>query len=174
METSNKRRKLPLRDDCTRITMNDLSDDTLALISSYLPKTSTLLFAVAMTAPSSSWKKRKPSKSSKAIVSSIKPMHPPASLVESLVGDPPVSGRIYLRRIEWGGKRQQREQEKTCIEEQLIPYYEDNGWVTLDFIDIGRSLASKLNDDDLGAMLACIDAKSNLKRLKLWVLLEMD
>lgn len=179
METSNKRRKLPARDGPSVI-INVLSDDTLALISSYLPKTSVLLFAAAMTAPSSAWsKKRKPSKSSKAIVSSIKSMHPPASLLESLVivdvGDPPVedkssreSRRIYLRRKrEWKSKSRQRDQEKTCFEEQLIPYYEDNGWGTLDFIDIGHTLASKLNDADLGAMLACIDAKSNLKRLKL-------
>ena len=40
-------------------------------------------------------------------------------------------------------------------------------WETLDFEDIETSLAAKLNDDDLGAVLQCIDAKQTLKKLKL-------
>ena len=37
---------------------------------------------------------------------------------------------------------------------------------TLDFEDIEKSLAAKLNDEDINAILQCINAK-NLKRLKL-------
>lgn len=41
----------------------------------------------------------------------------------------------------------------------------------LDFGDIGRSLASKLSDDDVYAILVCIDAHKSMKalRLKLYV-----
>lgn len=40
-------------------------------------------------------------------------------------------------------------------------------WSVIDFEVIGSSLASRLSDDDLAALLACIDCKSRLKRLKL-------
>ena len=36
-----------------------------------------------------------------------------------------------------------------------------------DFVDVPKSLAARLTDDDLAAILVCIDAKNNLKRLNL-------
>lgn len=50
---------------------------------------------------------------------------------------------------------------KTRLElERLIQeYYADAEWGTLDFVDIEKSLASKLTDDDIGAILLCIDAR---------------
>lgn len=50
---------------------------------------------------------------------------------------------------------------------QIREYYQAEGWEILDFVDVEKSLACRLTDNDLGAMLACIDAKSNLKRLSL-------
>ena len=41
------------------------------------------------------------------------------------------------------------------------------GWSVLDFEEVEKSLALKLQDNDLRAMLICIDAKNNLKWLKL-------
>ena len=43
----------------------------------------------------------------------------------------------------------------------------NNKWTILDFGDIEKSLAAKLTDDDINAVLQCISAKSNLKILKL-------
>ena len=40
-------------------------------------------------------------------------------------------------------------------------------WRILDFGDIDKSLAAKLSDDHVRAILTCIDAPNNLKRLKL-------
>ena len=40
-------------------------------------------------------------------------------------------------------------------------------WDTLDFKDINKELANKLTDDDIGAVLKCINAQDVLKRLKL-------
>lgn len=40
-------------------------------------------------------------------------------------------------------------------------------WEELDFEEIGQDFASKLNDDDLAAILLCIDSRSKLKKLKL-------
>lgn len=47
------------------------------------------------------------------------------------------------------------------------PYIEQGPWGVLDFIDIPKSLAARLTDDDLYAILVCIDARNNLKHLKL-------
>lgn len=43
----------------------------------------------------------------------------------------------------------------------------EDRWAVLDFALVEESLASQLTDDDLRAMLLCINAKSTLKRLKL-------
>ena len=40
-------------------------------------------------------------------------------------------------------------------------------WETLDFEDIEESLACRLDDNDMHAILTCIDAKHTLKKLKL-------
>jgi hypothetical protein len=40
-------------------------------------------------------------------------------------------------------------------------------WTTIDFVDIEKSLANRLTDDDIGAALVCIDAVNRLKKLKL-------
>ncbi|KAL9184907.1 hypothetical protein ACHAXT_002684 [Thalassiosira profunda] len=40
-------------------------------------------------------------------------------------------------------------------------------WEELDFEEVEKELASKLTDDDVAAMLICIDAKTNLRKLKL-------
>ena len=40
-------------------------------------------------------------------------------------------------------------------------------WETLDFEDIGENLAGRLDDNDMHAILTCIDAKHVLKKLKL-------
>jgi len=40
-------------------------------------------------------------------------------------------------------------------------------WDTLDLVDVEKSLASRLSDDDMFAMLVCINAQDVLKKLKL-------
>ena len=40
-------------------------------------------------------------------------------------------------------------------------------WDTLDFEDVNKELANKLTDDDISAVLTCINAHDVLKRLKL-------
>ncbi|KAL7526668.1 hypothetical protein ACHAXR_001591, partial [Thalassiosira sp. AJA248-18] len=86
-------------------------------VAAYLAEPSRALFAVAVTAPSSSWSRfKRPSAASKVILSSSSS-----------------SGK----------------------------------WAVLDFTDIDKNLASSLSDDDIGAILTCIDAANNLKTLKL-------
>lgn len=48
------------------------------------------------------------------------------------------------------------------LSQQLKEYYEKK-WEVLDFADIEKALAVRLTDDDVGAVLVCIDAKNNLK-----------
>ena len=40
-------------------------------------------------------------------------------------------------------------------------------WDILDFVDIEKSLANRLSDDDMSAVLQCINAQDVLKKLKL-------
>ena len=52
------------------------------------------------------------------------------------------------------------------LQEQIKEYYKE-GWEILDFVDLGVKLASRLTDDDIGAILTCIDAKNHLEKLRL-------
>ncbi|KAL7531848.1 hypothetical protein ACHAXR_004271 [Thalassiosira sp. AJA248-18] len=115
------------------IHIKDLPDAILGGVSAYLPKPSRALFAVAMTAPSSSWAKseleRQTSATSKAILS------PSSALTDNQsVAD------------------QTRNSER---------------WETLDFVGIDTSLSSRLTDDDVRAILVCINANKRMKVLKL-------
>ena len=62
-----------------------------------------------------------------------------------------------------------RERETMAVEwnKQLRAYYCAEGWSRLDFVDLGLVLCLRLTDDDLGAILMCIDAQRNLKQLTL-------
>ena len=44
---------------------------------------------------------------------------------------------------------------------------QDEPWSSLDFGDVEKSLASRLSDDDISAILLCIAAKNKLKRLNI-------
>lgn len=44
----------------------------------------------------------------------------------------------------------------------------------LDFEDIEKKLAFELSDDDIGAVLTCINAKDNIKRIMLAGLVNID
>jgi len=165
MESINNKRRKQCIDpsDCSIISINNLTEDNLIAISKYLPKTSRALFAVALTAPSSSYRQKngKPSCASKAIISAVQPTESFTSIVDTLCKKSPwplrrprPQGDYYFRR--------------SITTKQIKEYY-DGGytWEMLDFVDIGRTLASKLTDDDLYAMLVCINAQHNLKRLNL-------
>lgn len=111
------------------------------IIADYLPKTSRALFAVALTAPSSSfravgWGRGELSAGTKAIIGRYSV---PSRLAVSGLNHP------------WSKKN---------IEE----YYASN-WEILNFIDLDDAHAKKLTDDELGALLVCIDAKKKLKKL---------
>ena len=142
--SSSKRRKTssPNNNDCT-LCLANMPHDHLTAIADYLPKSSRALFAVALTAPSKSFRlsnwKSKLSEASKAIISST------------------ISGPFIpvTDGIGWEDVR-------------LKDYYSKDDWEKLDFLDI-KELANKLNDDDIGAVLVCIDATNNLKSLSLEV-----
>jgi len=92
----------------TALTITEVPDEALAAVSSFLPKPSRALFAVAMT----------------------------------------------------------KTQTTTCHVPAILGRLVDN-WTTLNFADVDRSLASRLNDDDMLSVLACIDARNRLRTLKL-------
>ncbi|KAL7529492.1 hypothetical protein ACHAXR_005932 [Thalassiosira sp. AJA248-18] len=165
-EGSLKRRKTV--DPNTIASINHLSNDNLATIASFLPKTSRALLAVALTAPALSWRKNRwkgePNAASKTIISSVKISAPFSTLIRDICREDELGDRCRLRRNV--GMSKYNEAFEASLKQQLQEYYEVQ-WEILDFVDIGRTLASRLTDDDIGAILVCIDAKNNLKRLKL-------
>ena len=147
--SSSKRRKTSSPDNanstlCTLCTLclANMPHDHLTAIADYLPKSSRALFAVALTAPSKSFRtsnwKGKLSEASKAIIAST------TSIT--------CSSRRRVKKI---------------LNESMAEYYA-TGWNVLDFDrDIDEYLSRKLKDDDIGAILVCIDAKNKLKTLQL-------
>lgn len=99
------------------LTVGDLPWDAIELVIGYLPLPSTALFAVAISAPSSSW--------------CSGTFEQPTLLTTSAL-----ASRIL-------------------------------SWRQLDFGDIETDLAERITDDDLAAVLICIDAKNLLQKLKL-------
>jgi hypothetical protein len=71
------------------------------------------------------------------------------------------SSSSWRRCKTWTGGQRQRASE---ISNSILS---SSDWGSLNFGEIEKSLASKLTDDDMYAILACIDAGSNLKRLSL-------
>ena len=96
-----------------------LPDVVLTHVAAYLAKPSCALFAVALSAPSSSWR-------------------------------------------ECNGEA--RRQPSTTA---IIASSFNGGGMEINFADVEKSLSSKLTDDDLHALLVCVDAKHRLERLKL-------
>ena len=155
------------------------------MVADYLPKTSRALLAVALM------HNNELSTASKAIISSVKEGAPYKSLMEDLLIGfgawdietfnrqkllEPKSCMNYkpqLRKARYHGKINTIALlGSKGLGDQISEYY-NRGWEILDFVDIPKSLAAKLTDDDLSAILMCIDAKNNLKRLNLtYVVLE--
>ena len=147
-----------------------LDIDALAAVSSFLPKTSRALFALALTAPSQSWRKAdgsgwrgEPSKAGKAVL---------LSCTHSATFSSAFLKTIHNDIVEVWGDGDERFPGELAVVKQLQhsrmkEYYTDGRWGILDFIDIQRSLASKLTDVDIGALLMCIGAKDSLKKLHL-------
>ena len=98
---------------CNGVGINDLTYDNLISISNYLPKTSRALFAVALTAPSSSWREHGRSSdmqsgASKAIIAAVRKstntfsargmyVEKWLSLIDGLCKENEIEGRVTLR-----------------------------------------------------------------------------
>ena len=95
----------------------DLPDTILSHVATYLAVPSRALFAVALTAPSSSWCRRCDS-----------------------------------------------DQQVRAVSRAILS---STSWEILNFGDVEERLAFKMKDEDLHAVLVCIDALSKLKRIKL-------
>ena len=99
--------------------LDGLPDVVLTHVASYLAKPSCALFAVALSAPSSSWRE----------CNGEARRQPPTTAI--------IASSFY------------------------------GGGMEINFADVEKSLSSKLTDDDLHALLVCVDARNTLKRLKL-------
>ena len=167
----NYKRRRTLFDSSANI--NDLSADLCCIIANFLPKTSRLLLAVALTAPSSSFSenswKGQPNTVSKEIISRTKAGRPFATILDEICQEDraefDAKGKHRGLKM-WVGEEYDR-RFRQCLSGQLKNYYECHQWEVMDFVDIPLSLASKLTDDDVAAILLSIDAKNNLEQLKL-------
>ena len=86
--------------------INILTNDLFVVVSTYLPKTSRALLAVALTAPSSSWRKcqwkGEPTAASKAIILSVANQQLPTtkSMIDDLTSD--FDGEVKVHTIPHG------------------------------------------------------------------------
>ncbi|KAL7526065.1 hypothetical protein ACHAWF_001617 [Thalassiosira exigua] len=167
----------------------DLPDAALAKVGEFVPKTSAALLAVAFTAPPSSWRqggwKGRPSPAAVAVLSSIscrgdgndgwdildfEDVH--RSVKRSRQHDDEgddESGSSYendsASEIDESG-----EDKEESSHEQTRQHNDEGGderEIGLKSNDVETTLANRLGDDDLGAVLACLDASNKMKRLKL-------
>ena len=149
---SKRRRTLPSaggEEGLHTLQLTDLSNDQLIAIADYLPKTSRAIFAVALTAPLSSWRDTNwtgmPCEASRAIIESTKPM--------SVKFERTYVGYSYLS-------------DTTTRRNAMRNYYEATcPWSILDFVDLEDNLACKITDEELSAILVCINAKATLKKM---------
>ncbi|KAL7533110.1 hypothetical protein ACHAWF_004344 [Thalassiosira exigua] len=127
----------------------DLPNDALAKVGELLPKTSAGLLAVALTAPPSSWRrggwKGRPSAAGSAVLSAV----------SSGVGGGHGWEVLDFADVNDRGS----ESDESGNEERGKPRSRKDAART--------SPCSKLNDDDVGALLTCIDAAHKVQRLKL-------
>ena len=174
---NNSKRKRSSSSSLLTATASDLSETTWCYIADFLPqKTSRALLAVALTAPSASWRatgwKGRPCGASKAIIDSTSAGASFEVVLSDLHGNcddetvAEIQKRFRPRDYECYPWPPVLERAVNDATKQLKEYY-DTKWEVLDFADIERSLESRLTDDDIGAILVCIDAKNHLKRLKL-------
>ncbi|KAL7427816.1 hypothetical protein ACHAXM_001009 [Skeletonema potamos] len=169
-----KRRRLLSPLVATVTTVNDIPFEQWQLIADFLPKTSRLLLAIALTAPPSSFRDSgwsgQPSAVSKAIIFAKTSGASIVSILDEISSEAEVEA-VTEDKLPILKKPAEPEEQGELLwqglSNQLEAYYADDEWAILDFIDIPLSLASRLTDDDIGAILVCIDAKNNLERLKL-------
>lgn len=168
MDSNTSRAKRQRTSPTPATTVNHLSADLWCDIAEFLPKTSRALLAVALTAPPASFResgwKGQPNAVSRAIIASAKDSALSDAFLEKL-GD--------SERFEDLMKGEQHDSKnygdfnfRDGLAEQIKHYY-NSQWEMMDFVDLPKSLALRLTDDDVGAVLVCIDAANNLKRLKL-------
>ena len=136
----------------------NLGDDNLIAVATFLPKTYGAFPAmVALKAPAASWRVRgrkgESSPTSRAVVLSVRRGASFKPLLEGL-----------WSKFGLVARRHNSQMRRHCF--QLQEYYKGTREV-LDFVDVKSGLAAKLTDEDLGAILVCIDANINLKQLNL-------
>eukprot|EP00580_Thalassiosira_gravida_P015411 CAMPEP_0201668130 /NCGR_PEP_ID=MMETSP0494-20130426/18124_1 /ASSEMBLY_ACC=CAM_ASM_000839 /TAXON_ID=420259 /ORGANISM="Thalassiosira gravida, Strain GMp14c1" /LENGTH=427 /DNA_ID=CAMNT_0048148377 /DNA_START=125 /DNA_END=1408 /DNA_ORIENTATION=- len=152
--TSNKRPRIesppppPPRD----LDINDLPDEALAVVAQFLTKSSRALFAVAITAPSSSWRRG----SESDVDDDVDVVIDQCTTIE--------------KREDFAKPSSPACQAILSLNPDLNENLNDdtnNNWSTLDFAELEPNLARRLTDDDLHAILTCIDASKNLQVLKM-------
>lgn len=126
--TSTKRRRISSQRVIDSI--SNLPEVTLAHVASYLTNPSRAIFAVAISAPSPSWKK--------------KWRGAPSAAIKAILGDEP-----------WG----------VLDFDSKVPTSDNRYNPGYNYIEC--DLAGKLTDDDVAAILLCIDAVKKLRKIRL-------
>jgi len=184
-ETNNDRN---VRQRANPLGLESLPDDTLLRVATYLSHTTRALLSVALTAPSTSydlgghnenekdlmakkvaaairecgWQSAASDSLSDVLSSAIaagqlkkinnNPQHQKLSKASRIV----LSNPYYRECFEYGTRIPYRRNDK----------YEE-GWKTLDLLDLDKSLRMRLTDGDIAGILVCIDAVNNLEYIRL-------
>ena len=141
--------------------IRDLPACIFELVAGYLPKTTKVLFAAAMQGNFDHVPIReervKLVKNQKTITKCILESKTPSvrKLLETL-------GHEYASVDE-----SESSQIPKTVRNQIEYYYNAPNWKVLDFIDLGKTVASKLSDIDLLRILNCTGANEHLERINL-------
>ena len=167
IDTGSYKRRKTLPTSTSSASINDLSAEICCIIADFLPKTSRALLAVALTAPTSSFRKSgwkgELNAVSKAIISRTKADLPFSSVLDELCEEARVEAEAR-------GKQPSVFFRENLTDQMKEYYCKNNGgnnWSVLDFVDLPKSLAMRLSDDDVGAILVCTNAKNELEQLTL-------
>ena len=144
---ANKRRRISIQAITASPSMNDLPDGILSHVTQFLSSPTRLLFAAAMTAPSS--------------------VHLSAKTNEIMSPNPAWHGDLVPVMILSPDDPEEREMEYDPPRYFIKSECNAAGrWNRLDFADFGYSVASKLNDDEIRRMFQCINAQEELITLR--------
>ena len=137
MAATNKGPKRPRLSSGGGLDITALPEEAWSLVAGCLPKPSVAFLAAAATAPSASWRATNYARQ-------------PNELSQTILSS--------LKHVRWKRKGAGGDQW----------HGQEGSWEALDFEEPGcADFLLRMSDDDLGAALACIDAKNKLKRLRI-------
>ena len=156
-----KRRKRHHCQNITTVRIRDLPACIFELVAGYLPKTTKVLFAAAMQGNFDHVPIRE---------ERVKLVKNQKTITKCILESKTPSVRKLLETLEHEYASVDESESSLIpktVRDQIEYYYKAPNWKVLDFIDLGKTVASKLSDIDLLRILNCTGANERLERINL-------